>query len=458
MPNVLTRKSAELAAKLTSLSNETEAWRQRSEGGQALEKHHSQIRRVTRQIDSASGIILKRLDALKADGADVLVAARRIELQILELHRIWHYFRGKLIQRHVPGFDDYLAVADELAWHCYEQARNASARVAKEPGYAKEPPLVFFNGGDSPFIVTRRLSWNAEPVGRSAIETAEFIELLHKLPVPVLGVPWFQVAHLPDMLVIGHEVGHCVEADFELTERLEALVDEAAPGKYLAGWRHWVGEVFADVYGALALGPAFGGTMLDFLLDNPAYLRNEQPVPDDWHDHPPTALRIAVVAAVLKQIGMVAESATLLDEWSATVGKTALHDKAHLDDVGAVVEKIIAGPYPQFGGRTLDDVVSFSNDENEQAVGDADKFLTKFMPKSGSAAVLLCAARLAFAKDADTYANNGIARRAIDRVLELRADGVRDTAEFRDNRKKVDKFDAVRGSELLAILDARIPC
>ena len=80
--------------------------------------------------------------------------------------------------------------------------------------------------------------------------------LAQRLPVPVVGVPWFQLYHLPDALVIGHEVGHLVERDTGLTATIQELVERAVtearmdPG-CVAAWRGWAAEAFADVYGTL---------------------------------------------------------------------------------------------------------------------------------------------------------------------------------------------------------------
>src|SRR6185312_7371364 len=97
--------------------------------------------------------------------------------------------------------------------------------LAKEA--VKEPPLVFFNGGSSPFTMPRNYAFQAEAVAGESIESEQVTAILRALPIPVIGVPWFQIQHLPEMLVVAHEVGHDVESDFKLTDDLLTAVDKA---------------------------------------------------------------------------------------------------------------------------------------------------------------------------------------------------------------------------------------
>src|SRR3989442_1047185 len=108
------RKLGELYQKLDSLKEEFGYWRDRSEAAQSLQKHHTQIRRISLQLEGMQQGIRAELDALRQrQGRDILSAARKLELDILEVHRIWEFFRSKFVLRTVDWFNPYLIAADE---------------------------------------------------------------------------------------------------------------------------------------------------------------------------------------------------------------------------------------------------------------------------------------------------------------------------------------------------------
>jgi hypothetical protein len=148
-----------------------------------------------------------------------LAQARNLEELVLGAYQVWEFFRSKLVQRREAEFQPSLRVMDEFAWLCYQPIRHV---VWGDSPQCKEPPLVYLNGGWSPFVVVRNNAFRAEAVRRDLLKSADFKIALSSLPFPVLGVPWCQVPHLPDALILGHEVGHAVEADFELQGRLDA--------------------------------------------------------------------------------------------------------------------------------------------------------------------------------------------------------------------------------------------
>src|SRR5687768_12915866 len=101
--DLLNRKTFELRCKLQSLNRELEYWTKRSEAAGPLEKHHTQIRRLATILNELQTMTGKRLASLTAAPAappspgSVLSACASLELMILEVHRIWEFFRSKLI-------------------------------------------------------------------------------------------------------------------------------------------------------------------------------------------------------------------------------------------------------------------------------------------------------------------------------------------------------------------------
>jgi hypothetical protein len=221
MSDLTDRKLLELRQKLYALDAEFGRWLEQSETANPGQKHHSQVRAITMSMMGLRDRIGKRLDALAAE-RDPVGESANLQRLILAIYRVWEFFRAKLDQRSVPAFRDYLAAVDELAWQSYGPLRKlAFPDLTVVPG--KEPPLVFLNGGWSPFVARRAMAFQAEDVSREFINDRTVKKILEHQPIPVIGVPWYQVAHLPDALVVLHETGHVVEVDFGLTAQLQQL-------------------------------------------------------------------------------------------------------------------------------------------------------------------------------------------------------------------------------------------
>jgi hypothetical protein len=423
------RKAIELRRKLACLGNEFDCWCQQSKANTPFEKHHSQIRRITTQLTEFQASLDKEIETLATQGDALLAQCQRLEQRILELHRIWEFFRGKLALRGLPWFHDYLAAADEFCWACYRPAREravAAKHVAAED--VKQPPLVFFSGASSPLARARNAYYEAEAVPGEELQTPAFVAALKALPVPVISIPWFQLAHLPDALILGHEVGHLVEDDLRLTDRLGALLKGVfapkIPELRQVAWRAWLGEVFADLYGTVAAGPAFVSALIDFVALDEATVGAERQAAPSWKAYPPTALRILIGVEALKQIDFPKESAELKTIWTATYKKHAMPEFE--SDVQGVVKALLDGPYPELGGVGLATTLSFSAQDQAKAVRDAEKkILKERMPEANEVRCLFAAARLAFALAPETYGEPLTQERVLKKVLAIQEVGVR---------------------------------
>src|SRR5688572_20888693 len=154
------RKKQELEQKLKALEDELDSWCKRSEEKGTFEKHHTQIRAVRAQMQGWNNQVQEKLEEYTAEqDADAFLSkCPNADRLILSQHRIWEYFRGKFIQREEPLFTPYLAAADEFAWVCYKPIQQLVYPEA-ENAARREPPLVFFNGGASPFSISRDRSF-----------------------------------------------------------------------------------------------------------------------------------------------------------------------------------------------------------------------------------------------------------------------------------------------------------
>jgi hypothetical protein len=454
--SLASRKRFELEHKVDSITAEFGEWRGVSAPDQPLEKHHTQVLRVTRMLEAfAEGV---RADIGDGD-ASMLACGPMVEFEVLEVHRLWEYFRSKLAQRYVPWLEKHLAAADDLANACYAPAQEALPKERAQE--LKEPPLVFFSGSSSPVATPRGDLFEGESVpgeplrrGRSAAA--------RKLPIAMIEIPWHQLAHLPDAPTICHEVGHTVEEDFQLTGRLRTLVGAALDGRADAGkrrstWVAWLSEVFADVYGTLGAGPAFVSALMDILAPYALMEAEGEPPPEGY---PPAQLRIDLNLEALDQLGH-GQAAELRTRWT---GDLEAHrhgrDRARADeefgkDVRAVVEHLLAGPYPELGCNSLDGLLTFTEADQRQARRAAEQLLEGKTPAPKDVRQLHSAARLAFDSSPGLYDEKSAGKLVLNRIDKLRPSGARGRAAGSPEVPDLEDHDEAAGRELLAAVRRR---
>ena len=404
-----TRKKIEFEQKIASLDTEIDTWKTRSKEKGIYEKHHTQIRAVQAQMEGWNARVREKLDEYNTETeADVFLSkCANAERLILSGHRIWDYFRSKFIQRSETSFNCYLQAADEFAWECYRPVQQI---VYPHPSDAKrkEPPLIFFNGGASPFSLSHDRAFQPEVVAGETL-SIDPKSIVNKLPIPVVGVPWQQISHLPEALVIGHEVGHIVEDDFGLTERLKELlsaaITEARADARKDAWESWLGEIFADLYGCLAGGAAFAGTLIDFLAKDDRRISTEVKTSADWGRYPTDYLRVKIVLKALEVIGFKAEASGYETLWKNHESKMPAEYPA---DIERIVPALLKGTHPKLGGKSVMEVFCFSAEQQKKVNETVDKFLTtpagtniKHFPTD--IRVLFAALRTAFEKKPDEY-------------------------------------------------------
>ena len=410
-----------------------------------------QIRRVTKALDAMRIRIEQDVEA--AAGDDVLARARRLERSILELHRLWDYFRSKLALRSVSWFQQPLYAVDELAWACYEPLQLA-VTAGGRPVDLKEPPLSFFNGAWSPFAAGRGRIYEPERVEGAILTTTSVRDAIRKLPIPIVGVPWYLAQHLPDSPVVCHEVGHVAEQDFGLTGAVEAALEGAAiPDEHRPAWRSWRSEVFADVYGCLGAGSAFVSALMGFLVDDPAAVAAQQQAAPGWGKYPTTDLRMTFNFEVLRRMGLDGPALALEQRWLAYYGGDRM--SAFRADSGAVAEALLRTPLPAPGRVALADVLAFDQVAQRAAEDQACGLLVKKTPDPTDARRLHASVHLAFAADPQTFAAAGATARALSTLWNAQDDGVRRAAlaapvedfEPVDEATGAAIYDAMRGSD-----------
>ena len=439
------RKREELLAKLCAIERELDFWQAQAHPGAVLEKHQSQIDRLANQLQPVAEQVSGRIEA-----AELRTEWPTLEIQVLDLHKVWQFFREKLALRFVSHFCDYLLAADEFAWACYHPAQKALADAGTlDRSQVKEPPLVCFSSVASPFSIPRGVSYLGELGGGSPRDQATRA-IVESLPIPVVAVPWYQIQHLPDALVLGHEVGHVVERDARIEEHVRQLILGAVRGtKECYGteddWQRWSSEVFADVYGALCGGPAFASALSDFLLV-PAGRQSA-----GAGDYPPADVRLALVMAALRAVA-AADAAgptnggkvlgVLEKRWSEE--GVEIHQA---NEVPAIAKAIVASPYNQFGNSRLVDIISFNGN---RMPAKASALLHDDPIGNPDVRTLLAAAAWAYACRPREYRAAEVADRVLRQVLAIVAPGVRETRVIcTSERAKVDALAAAKLYERL---------
>jgi hypothetical protein len=334
------RKQAELAAKLAALPRELDYWRGLSAAGQPFEKHHTQIERLSNQVQGLHEEIKSDFAKLVTTEA-LLERARTIELRLLAVHSVWDYFRSKFVLRAQEPFGSVLKAADAFAWACYQPVQAAHAAVGKQK---REPPLVALQSQWTPTALPRGRAYEVARSPGGWTETTAFARVIGSLPVPIIGLPWHALEHLPHVALLAHEVGHVVAEDFGLKTAIDRRLADLTLNDLLRrpAWAAWSNEILADVFACYSAGPAFLWALTDVLAAPVERIDGEKKTgANGWGDYPTSTLRVRMNLEALRQFGFAAEAKLIDAEWQTTYAENQM---AQYDaDLGAVV-RAIAGP------------------------------------------------------------------------------------------------------------------
>ncbi|HMN96379.1 MAG TPA: hypothetical protein PKC43_12335 [Phycisphaerales bacterium] len=387
MPSFDERKTRELQAKIDGVAIELDAWRGLAQAQGPLEKHHTQMRRIGAVIDDALASLRDELRNAKTNGT-ILSRSPHLETKVLALHRVWAFFRDKLALRLVGHTRPFLRTADALAWSIVGPllgARRDDDRFVR--ARRGEPPLVYLatpiagSLANTPFAlgrefnVARELAEFGDPHDDAITKIdARLRSAIDKVPVPLIGVPWYQLAFPGDLALVAHEAAHVAEFDLGLESVLDAAVDGAlaaagAPDPRRRLWHAWRVEVFADVVAAAALGPAYASALGAFLAAPKEQITAERAC--ERSSYPPTTLRVALAAIAATPTGTPAadsdaeRAAAIRDRWCAAFPPQ--YDGALDGDAAIVVTALLDTPLTALGGATIRSIVGLSAPQRRAA-------------------------------------------------------------------------------------------
>lgn len=357
--NLIQRQDALLRLERKALLDNFESWGNITTNVGEWQKHFTQVRRIK--------VLLRPLVAADEQAAaeDEGAALVRLERQARELRfaqRAWLYFRTKLELRESKERQPLLRCADEFAWSCYrpawETARQAQTIAVND---LKEPPLIYFTADAAPFVQVRAGRYN--PEGVRPADAAAFGDLL-ALPIPIIGMPWSHLTQVALTVALAHEVGHAVDEDFGVGAAVDAAI--GGLGETLAergtAWLAWRRELFADVYGALCVGPAHLIALSDYLLTTEDVVKAERVNLTQPGVYPPRQLRILFNVKLLAQIGLA--DVGVWQAWNDLYPVRGMQDyDDYAADVDAVADALLHTPIPKFGGKSVREVICMTAQE-----------------------------------------------------------------------------------------------
>lgn len=302
-----------------------------------------------------------------------------------EAERVWHFYWEVFSQRQT-FVAPLLLAADRIALDCYQWTWQGLGAARSVPS---PPPFTFLESGIGP--ATYRRGVTMARIGRLPN------------PFPLVKLPYHRMATPWTLGALPHEIGHNLQADLDLwlavprrlLERLRAL---GVPRPLRLVWARWTKEIWADLFGVLAIGPAYVGSLMDVVGRSAAettafHPRGAHPIP--W-------LRVLINTHLLARIGFAAEASAYNRAWlrlyPASVVRAIPPEirGSFARCVRATVEAIAFTAYPQLGGRTLTQVIAFRRQDQATAEEAARRLAAGIDPGIVPERFLIAAARIAF--------------------------------------------------------------
>jgi hypothetical protein len=245
-------------------------------------QYHTQLGVIVGEVTGAATALLKVVDGIDLGGeiGAVYGACSSVDAAVAWLWRVFEFFRVKFDQRDVPALRSTLQAADEIVWSCYRPF-FASPAAIKEP--APLPCIV--EEYSASVLLQKRVPAGLEK-GKEKEALRDYIE---KLPVPILYLPRSAVQAPWHLILIGHEVGHIVQAMVapEFVVRFRKFIEvtilaENQPVATSEAWGAWAPEIFADWYSVQTVGPWAAWMTIQLELTDAASLlapRSRYPAP-----------------------------------------------------------------------------------------------------------------------------------------------------------------------------------
>lgn len=417
---------ATLKSKIASLRLELDAWsnlvkvapgpaQSVSSSEVSFSRHQSQILRLATLFEGIHSNLNMRLAQLKAD--DTGETKLELSKAILQACQFWAYFQSKFLTRFSTHSAPFLLAADEFAWACL---KPLNIERAKSPGFnAKSPPLIYLGPSFSPFVIPTDWSLKSQIEG---VKDQLFDQFMRRAPFAVLGLPFYQTTHLPEIMILAHEMGHVIDFDLGLTKSLDKAVamlpDADVPPARKSLWAKCRIESFADVVGAAQGGPAFVESLAHFLSATVEDIPGEPFRDRGIYSYPTVYLRIVLAIEALRTKGKLPVRAEQIDkDWRTRFGPK--HTLAELEnDLEHIVRCYLDTTFAELNGKSIRQCMKIGIDDYNQA-GELSKGMIKHKQrpdKANDPRVLMAAATTAYFDNPQLYEEHHIGKMVLERV------------------------------------------
>ncbi len=321
--------------------------------GHKAERTIQIMARLAKQPESQAN--LRRFNALKS------LSKRRLSAT----ERIWAFYRDLFEQRLGP-FAEQLEAMDKIALDCYQACYMGLGKARSIP---TPPPLSYIDASTGPATFRRGVK-----VSRIARNPNPFP--LVRLPYSRLIAPW-------SLGAVPHEIGHNIQNDLTLWKEGPRLIDRelakrGLPKKVRDIWKVWHKEIYADLIGALLIGPAYVSSLMDVVGKSPGLVARFR----DGAVHPTPIIRPAISNKLLRRLGFEKEATAFDQAWQTmypvqVFNQLPQHLRQTFDQASeGTVHALVFKPHSAYGGRRLVDVVRF-RPQDALVVSEAAERLAK---------------------------------------------------------------------------------
>jgi hypothetical protein len=347
------------------------------------------------RVETLSSFLLEMLNAIQDEIESVerdygrthiyqtLSELSKVERSLNEIQATWQLFRTCLEQRVLPQVEPTMPLLDAIAFDAYFPVLDEARRAGlTEHAYLKEPALTYLDIGLDVSPWRRHVQAQARQGA--------------PLPIPFIRVRQEDLDNVWNLPAICHEVGHDVYLSLNLEEETRqkiylTLKSLGVSDQRAQLWITWHADLFADLFGALSIGPAYVDAGMERFAAPP-----DQMLRIDPHDpHPTPYLRPFLGTFLIREMGFVDEAVHLEEEWVSVYGSSP-DFQMFFQEIPYVVHTLVHGEYQSLKGRSLSSFVRVYTQEEDRVITRAKAALLREHPTECRPLLAVGAARYAY--------------------------------------------------------------
>lgn len=338
--------------------------------------------KVAGEVTTAANTAVGTLDSPSL--RNLVVRKDRAHRWVEGIEKIWDFYFELFGQRQ-SRYANWLLSCDRIALDCY-RATYLGLGVARS--IPAPPPFCYMRTGFAPATFRRGI-----PLTRLGKQLNPFP--LVQLPYHRLVNPWTLGAML-------HEVSHNLQTELGLAKDVPRrialrLMKEGVPRSVAFVWTRWNREMFADMSALLLGGPEVVGSLMDVIGRSPSmvFAFNPRGV------HPTPYLRLLNSVELMRRMGFQKEAARYRSAWTkiypraseGSIPETMLKTFPRACELA--VDTMCYQRYPSLGDKSLSQVVSFGQKEQQMVEEAAQRLAAGTDPGIIPERFVIAAARCA---------------------------------------------------------------